>query len=1058
MKREFEKTQKSLLGRLASLTDAKDIFVYINYKEKISSVKHKFENVSTDDVKKIITTVSDKKYGNCKINNNYMDTAFFYYQFGKSYICFFLEKKMSAEDMLSFYDKLNLLSLELFDKLELLDVISGLETKISDNEELFMVRVFQSEEQLRRAKKINQVISEISAEQDFDKAVKIIIKELEDLYSFEGYTFNIVDNEKKTYSYYSYHFPFDMNENIKGLIEKEYPLTSKGGRVAQAITENRHFYFYNVNLNDVDLELNKEAVKVFKIKSALIIPFGPGDEVFGVLMMLGHTRNLKLSDEDIKMIRNFLNQIANVFKNSFLYTTIERKRKELEKIHKVINAINLSRNFDEILDVVIKELKELYYFESYLLALVDDKRETYRYYSAHLPDADAGKLDEVLNNDYPLDKRGGRIADAIIRNEMYYFKDVPALKIRDGINKYAADIFNPKSFLIIPLESYSEVFGVITLSTRNKTLDLTEEDIAYIKGFFKQLANAFKTIFFSRLAMEKKSELEKINEFIRKVTSSLNIDDVLSFIISYLKERYNFEGHLIALENENKNIGLEVSRIKLEAKEKKVSKKELGTKLVNGIVKDSFEKNRVLYINNANTELLPPRYANELKNTGICSIICSPINVDNRPIGVLSFFTFNKNNMDLGDKQRESLVQFADYISAAIKNSILYNKVQTQKIEIEKEKDFTSSILAYSPIAIITTDRQGYLKLANPSFANFTKMSDEEITGINIEDIPFIRDNNIHSIIKPAYSGMGVNVEKVNAVNPSNKNNYIMSILATPIFSGDKISNVLILFIDNSEIIKKEVELEKRNKIMEKDLFLAKRIQENILPKKNPDFKGVKFFSTYIPVDQLGGDFFDYITIDDDNIGILICDVSGHGVSAAFITSMIKSSTDMSKKQLLSPALFLKRLKKRMLPLLKDKYFTAFYGVIKNKDKCLIYSNAAHVPQLIYRKDCSVEELYMPSYFIGLFEDEKGDFEEKTVGLSTGDKIIFYTDGLIDTLRTAEDASQSAMIGKLTKIVCSKNYKNPESLVKNIIDEAKKSSTSFKDDIALIVSEIKWEE
>lgn len=955
---------------------------------------------------------------------------------------------------------------ETLEKIEFYDRFHIKTGELEETNKVFLIRAFQMEERYERTKKINQIISDISAELDFENATEIVIRELKEIYSFEGYSLVLVDNDTHSYHYHSYHFPFELSEELKKILTSSYPIDERGGRIAEIILTNKHYYFSDIHLNTIKDRINKRAASALKIKSALFIPFGSDNEVFGVLAMYGHSRSLYLTDDDINIIKNFLQQISNVFRNAYLYSALEQKKKEIEKVYNVINAINSSGEFTEILDIIIKELGELFDFESYSLSIVDWENKTYRSMRMHYPFEISIDMHNLMSQEYPLNKHGGRIAESILKNKVFYFKDIHYHDIDNPLNRLAAEAFHLKSYLIIPLSSFGEVFGVITLSTHEKIFDLTETDITSIQKFLSQVSTAFKGTFFARLAIEKKNEIEKMNEFTRKVTASLNVNDVLNYITSYLSEKYHFQGHAISIKSERNPELLEILHIKLDTIQETDIQivKNLGIPLNfdDNLITQSFKKNEVIYINDIDIFAgIPVEIRKTLEAVKIRSTINIPIAIDVKPVGVLTFYTYGDNCMNLTNDDIASLRLFTDHISAAIVNSALYDKVQKQKKEIEKEKDFTSSILEASPIAIATVDKNGALIQHNPAFQIFFGI-DEQSPVHNFFEIPVISANHIYERVKSAYEGIAVKIERFDFVNSEKHEHYILEILAAPISGKIDTDEIMMMFIDNTEAMKKEKELEHRNKIIEEDMKMAKKIQENLLPKKDPVFEGFTFSSLYLPMEHLGGDFYDYIPIDEDNLGIFLSDVSGHGVSAAFITSMIKSNLDMEKEDLLNPATFFSRLQKKMLPVLTDKYFTAIYGVLNKANGTFTYSNAAHIPQLVYRhKKNIVEQITLPSIFIGLYCPPDESFEHQCIQLYPGDRIVLFTDGFVDNFtqgkRPAKETLKLDETYELLKEYITLHKKTkPAKFLNKMLEGAQKEhgKKAFSDDIALLLIEM----
>lgn len=204
-----------------------------------------------------------------------------------------------------------------------------------------------------------------------------------------------------------------------------------------------------------------------------------------------------------------------------------------------------------------------------------------------------------------------------------------------------------------------------------------------------------------------------------------------------------------------------------------------------------------------------------------------------------------------------------------------------------------------------------------------------------------------------------------------------------------------------SELEIERNKLREKNNSMEKDIALARKIQYNLIPQKIP----VDYISyVYKPMEALGGDFFDIIQFDDsDKIGIFVSDVSGHGVTAAFITSMIKSIIHQSGEKALNPAELLRHMNDVLEHMTSGNFITAFYGIYDPKTHNLLYSNAGHNhPYLI--SDYGMTMLSGgKNTAIGILSNRK--ITEFTSGytnceetLPLGSKLLIYTDGLTEAI------------------------------------------------------------
>jgi sigma-B regulation protein RsbU (phosphoserine phosphatase) len=198
------------------------------------------------------------------------------------------------------------------------------------------------------------------------------------------------------------------------------------------------------------------------------------------------------------------------------------------------------------------------------------------------------------------------------------------------------------------------------------------------------------------------------------------------------------------------------------------------------------------------------------------------------------------------------------------------------------------------------------------------------------------------------------------------------------------------------QIQEKNTIIARRNHQFKEELKLAKRIQKSLIPSQPPAIPDVNFATFYKPMEEVGGDFFDFIKVREPNLlGIFISDVSGHGVPAALITSMIKTFLETAGGNRLSPSSLLSYLNENILGKLSDHFLTAFYGLYNCETKKLLYARGAHNYPLLIRKG-EIIPLESKGKILGLMNDVT--FEEKEIQLLAGDKILFYTDGLLDAI------------------------------------------------------------
>ncbi|MCB1176026.1 MAG: serine/threonine-protein phosphatase [Leptospiraceae bacterium] len=267
------------------------------------------------------------------------------------------------------------------------------------------------------------------------------------------------------------------------------------------------------------------------------------------------------------------------------------------------------------------------------------------------------------------------------------------------------------------------------------------------------------------------------------------------------------------------------------------------------------------------------------------------------------------------------------------------------------------------------------------------------------------------------------------------------------------------------EELKLKKELTLRQKEVEEELKRARKIQLNLLPTSLPLNSTLRILSRYLPLTSVGGDFFDVQPIDypgekkAECIGLIIADVSGHGIPAAFIASMTKISWQNAIKVNPDPQEVLKKINEQLHGLTSGNFLTALTGIfLKEHDEgdnhCgkFIFSNAAHYPPFILRNDGTFEYPNLKGYLLGVFPEVK--VLSKEVYFGRGDRFIFFTDGLVES----RNIKSKELLGeqRLQTILSETRGMDGESSCDYIIDKIKKFSASefLEDDLTLIVIDI----
>jgi sigma-B regulation protein RsbU (phosphoserine phosphatase) len=186
------------------------------------------------------------------------------------------------------------------------------------------------------------------------------------------------------------------------------------------------------------------------------------------------------------------------------------------------------------------------------------------------------------------------------------------------------------------------------------------------------------------------------------------------------------------------------------------------------------------------------------------------------------------------------------------------------------------------------------------------------------------------------------------------------------------------------------------------ELEMARQIQLSILPRDTPQVDGLDIVARYIPMTSVAGDFYDFIVVDEKHVGILIADVSGHGLPAALIASMLQVALTAQFAHASEPGKVLSGLNQALCGKFQQNFVTAAYVFVDLERSTMAYAGAGHPPLLLWRKSSgSASELLENGLVLGQFPEATYDVVQ--VALEPEDRSVLYTDGILETKNPSDD-------------------------------------------------------
>jgi serine phosphatase RsbU (regulator of sigma subunit)/CHASE1-domain containing sensor protein/anti-sigma regulatory factor (Ser/Thr protein kinase) len=247
-------------------------------------------------------------------------------------------------------------------------------------------------------------------------------------------------------------------------------------------------------------------------------------------------------------------------------------------------------------------------------------------------------------------------------------------------------------------------------------------------------------------------------------------------------------------------------------------------------------------------------------------------------------------------------------------------------------------------------------------------------------------------------------------------------------------------------------ELESFYYSVEQELGTARSIQHALLPKDLPKLEGWKIAYHYQPAREVGGDFYDFLRLDDGRIGLVIGDVSGKGIAAALVMANTQSVLRaVARRGNIAPGRVLAEANEVLYAYIPSGTFvTCFYGVLDPESGQLVYANAGHDPPYV-KRDGDAEELRARGMPLGLMPGMP--YDEKEAVLAAGDDLLLYSDGLVEAHDPEGDMFGFPRLGKL---IMAKSAGSGEELVEFILAELTRFTgpdSEQEDDITLVTLE-----
>jgi len=378
----------------------------------------------------------------------------------------------------------------------------------------------------------------------------------------------------------------------------------------------------------------------------------------------------------------------------------------------------------------------------------------------------------------------------------------------------------------------------------------------------------------------------------------------------------------------------------------------------------------------------------------------------------------------------------------------IYREI-TERIKVEEElrieKTYFEALFNSAPEAIILHDHNDLVVNVNDEFTRMFGYTREEAIGNPINELIVSEEYKEHAASNSYRVVHGQRTDNDSKRKRKNGSLFDVWIIGAPIFYNDKQLGVYAIYRDITERKKAE---EGRIRALE-EARMARNIQLNLLPKSNPKIEGYNISGMSIPALNVGGDYYDFIRLDDHRLAIALGDVSGKGLAAALVMSNLQATIRSLATINVTASECLERANKLLFRSIDAKTFVSlFYGILDTRKNTMCYANAGQNLPLIFSAEKKPAPLKNHGLVLGTKEDVS--YEPDEISINPGDRMLIYSDGIPEAMNEQQEEFGDE---KLLEIVRQYRGYSADALIERIIAALNLhfDSVSQNDDMTMVL-------
>ncbi len=807
-------------------------------------------------------------------------------------------------------------------------------------------------------------------------------------------------------------------------------------------------------------------------QSLMMVPLLAGQELHGVLSLQSYEADAFGQDE-VNALSAMANQAAMAIANARVYEAEQRRSKQLDAISQVSRRVAAILELDKLFAYVVQLIQETFHYDHVAIFTVGTEAEQVTFRASTSPVIQERGFEVTIGEG--IIGWGAQFGDPIVANDVaeesrYCFADI---------------LMDTRSELAVPLKVEKRIVGVLDVQ-RNETDAFGRDDLFVLRTLADQVAIAVEDARLYAARQEEAWTSTALLQVAGAVSSLDNLDDILETAVRITPMLVGVDRCSILLwEDEAQEF--------VSAKGYSLSQEEMplfdSMRFQSGDVPllDQLvaHQNPVLVDSRADTHLIPLNWVEEFS---IGSLLALPLRAQAEMHGVMLVDYVDPQTL-FSERKQAILTGIADQVAMAVANARLH-------IAQREEAWVSTALLQVAQTFVSSTDlHENLAKIARltPLLVGVDRCmvflwEPEQEELIPYESYGLSKDlaEAFHSLrlgqATPLLQEMTRRQGYVAIANAAESDLLpatlvrtfdLKSLLAVPMISkGEMLGALLVDYtqgprhfsarniniiegialqtataVENAHLYQATLEQER----VAQELRLAREIQISFLPGECPFLPGWEIAADWHAARGVGGDFYDFIPLDKEHLGLVIADVSDKGMPAALFMSLSSTLVRVSAAGTLSPAEALQRVNAWILTETRtDMFLTLFYGVLNWRTGRLTYANAGHNPPILWRCPATGEAgrdladdrprqtasrntelqattLTAKGIVLGVIEDIT--LQERQVTIEPGDILILYTDGVTEPINDKEEEFGEE---RLLQAIASKHDRPSSEIVKHI--------------------------